>query len=336
MKKKLNFEPKWFVVLVFFLVGSFLGGLSLYIWLFNGNTVFGLQKIHPTKLGYKFINPLLAVDLEKKEFLENKSLEEKVSSEIVKRKARGDILQAAVYFRDIENGRWIGTNAELKFSPGLLLKLPIMVAYYKSAESDPSILAKKLVYFDQSPSSDSQFVNGKSYTVDEIITEMVTNDNDAAAALLFDNINKSSLNDVYSDLGIDFKEDKKIEDYISLKLYSLFFRILYNATYLNREMSEKALEVLNQTPFDEGIGSGLPNNLEIAHKYRTRKYASGDKNLIESHDCGIIYFPDHPYLLCAMVITKDDKSGHGDLLFTDVSRIILRDMRTRYNILKNP
>ena len=74
--KKINFEPKWFVVLIFFLTGIFIGGLGIFAWMFNDGTVFGLMKIHSGKSEYKYINPLLAVDSsEKKQFLQVGNLE---------------------------------------------------------------------------------------------------------------------------------------------------------------------------------------------------------------------------------------------------------------------
>ncbi len=331
--RALHFEPKWVVVIVFFLAGTFIGGLALFIWLFNGSQVFGLQKIHPSKSPYQFVNPLLAVDtIEKKEFLENKDLESKVQIIINDSKSKDLVRDVAVYFRDLEAGRWFGINHDNKFSPGTILKVPIMIAYFKEAETKPDLLKKQLQYNAKPPKSDSSFQNGKWYTIDELIDGMIDEDDDPAAAILFDNIDKNALDDVYSDLGVDFHEDKLNDDYISLKLYSLFFRILYNATYLSRPMSEKALSILNQTSMENGVAAGLPNDISIAHKYRTRAYQKNGFSGSESHDCGIIYYPDHPYVLCMMGIGKN--ANDTNLMFETITRQVYREMNRSYNLRK--
>ncbi len=317
MTRKLDFEPRWFIVIIFFLTGSFMGVLGLFIWLFNGGSILDVQKIHPVKSNYKFINPLLAVDVfEKKEFLEEVSLRSKIVSLIDNKKAKKEINEVSVYYRDIEPGRWIGINERNNFSPGNLLKIPIMMAYYKEAESSASLLNKTLL------------LNGTPIKIDELIKMMIVNDDTDAADLLFDNIDQNSLDEVYSDLGIEFVEAKGTSDYISLKDYSLVIRFLYNATYLNRAYSEKAIELLTETTPGQGIATGLEKEIVVAHKYRARTFIDKSKKLIEAHDCGIIYFPKHPYLLC-MAATGENKESI-DSLFKEVGQLTYQNMKNNY------
>ncbi len=333
MKQKFSFEPRWFAVVIFFIAGLFMGAFVLFIWIFNGGRFYGIQKIHPATGSYKFINPLIAVEREQiTDFFANESLQTKLASIIDKHKKNQDIQEGAVYFRDLDPGRWVGINEDLKFSPGKLLKMPIMIAYFKEAETTPAILQKKLVYHTNPKSTavDTQanLEDGQSYTVEEFINDMITNDTGNAPNILYDNIDKEALNEIFSDLGINFIEDKQTDDYITVKQYSLFFRVLYNATYLNREFSEKALDILSQTSNIKGIAEGLPNDLTISHKYRTRNFTQNGSQLQESHDCGIVYYPQHPYLLCTMGIGKT--SGTISNTFKDLSQAIYEDMSKSY------
>lgn len=247
MDKKLDFDPRWFIVVIFFLAGIFLGGLGLYVWLFQGSPILSIQKIHPAKSSnYKFINPLLAVDVEeKKAFLEDKILESRIRKITDREKNNGSIRQSYVYFRDFETGRWTDWETDFNFSVGTLLKIPIMIAYFKNAESDPDTLNEKLIYHSRPPlfpaSATKPLEEGGSYTVENLIEAMIIDNDDGASEVLFDHIDLLSLNDVYSDLGIQFPENKTDEDFINIKQYTLFMRVLYNATYLNRNYSEKAL-----------------------------------------------------------------------------------------------
>lgn len=326
-------------MIVFFCVGIFLGALALYIWIFNRGDAFGLQKVHPIKTMYQFVNPLLAVDSnEKKEFLENQVLKSALSNIFSRKEKNYGALQAAAYFKDLEAGRWVGINDGAKFSPGFFLKVPIMIAYFKSAENDADILKTKLKYVKNASgaknNADSSMEYGKSYAVEELIRAMIVNDNDDAANVLFENIDKNALNDIYSDLGIDSAEDDANYDFVSIKMYALLFRILYNSTYLNRTMSERVLEILSETSLDEGIARSLPNNVMVAHKYRVRNIGLKDTIQVESHDCGIIYYPDHPYVLCVMTIGNN--ADIIDDFFNEISMTIYNDMNNRYQIRKNP
>ena len=94
---------------------------------------------------------------------------------------------------------------------------------------------------------------------------------------------------------------------MSVKTYAYFFRILYNATYLGHTYSEKALELLNNREFPDGIVAGVPENIPVAHKFgeRTVESPEGIVTTEELHDCGIVYYPSKPYILCVMTKGTD-------------------------------
>ena len=98
-------------------------------------------------------------------------------------------------------------------------------------------------------------------------------------------------------MGVDPKIIEDTNATISVKQYSIFFRILFNSSFLSRTNSEYALSLLSKTEFGAGLRSGVPENILIAHKFGERTTQDG---LNQLHDCGIVYYPDHPYLLCVM------------------------------------
>ncbi len=325
-----DFEPKWFIVLIFTLAGIFVGGLGLLIWLFNDQGTFNLQKIHPSKNTYKFVNPLLAVDTnEKREFLQSPIFSSELTNIIQKSQNTNNTVTAAAYFRDLESGRWAGVNEGSNFSPGKLLKIPIMMAYLQQETESPGFLNQKLVYeSDYQTLTSSSLTIGRSYSVEDLINAMMLDGDDLAANVLYDHIDKNSLQALYSDLGIYFPEDKEKDDFLSVKQFALFFRVLYNATYLNRDSSEKALEILSQGTLKDGLVLTLPKNLTVSHRYHTRNYKESGQTLIESHSCGIIYYPDHPYLLCLVGVS--DNNQKIDNLFNTISQFVYNDFANRY------
>lgn len=169
---------------------------------------------------------------------------------------------------------------------------------------------------------------------------MIVYSSNESLHLLINNLNARTLpalKEIYSDLNIPLPtllDENKI-DFMSPKIYSLLFRVLYNSTYLERETSERALELLNQVAFREGLVAGIPPGIAVAHKFGIRAVQSADAakpGTTELHDCGIIYYPGHPYLLCVM--TKG--SNYRDLLsvIVDVSHRAYVDVDTFFTLPK--
>lgn len=51
----------------------------------------------------------------------------------------------SLYYRDLNNGQWIGVNEKEDFYPASLLKVPTMIAFLKSVESNEEILNKRVL-----------------------------------------------------------------------------------------------------------------------------------------------------------------------------------------------
>lgn len=47
--------------------------------------------------------------------------------------------------------------------------------------------------------------------------------------------------------------------------------------------------------------AGVPRDLKVAHKFGERRFdVPGTPPTDQLHDCGVVYFPGRPYLLCLM------------------------------------
>lgn len=329
MNKRFHFEPPWLVVFIFFLAGIFTGGLALLTWIYNGS--YGVTKIHPRDTHYKYTNPLLAVEVNNpSHYLAAFSLQNKIEGVIANAQKIRSIGTAGVYFRDIESGQWVGINENFRFTPGKLLQVPLMMTYYHQAETNPAVLKKMLVYYKTPGNLDNpNLTAGERYAVDDLIQAMFVDDDDNAAAVLFDGISLTVLNETYADLGIPFQENKNIDDFITIKYYGLLMRILYNATYLSPDFSEKALTILAKwSPIDRGIPEGLPNNVKAAHQFHSHTIAGPSQFPIEADDCGVFYYPSHPYILCATASGRDLSSINA--LFKEIGRTAQADMESKY------
>jgi beta-lactamase class A len=138
----------------------------------------------------------------------------------------------------------------------------------------------------------------------------------------------SVLSTLYADLGVKPNPDNP--DYATAQSYSLFLRVLYNATYLDRDHSEKLLQLLAQSDFSKGIEAGVPNGILIAQKFGDARIpdAQGVQVGAELQDCGIVYYPDHPYVLCVM--TKGTDISVLESAISNISQIVYQDIEKRY------
>lgn len=112
--------------------------------------------------------------------------------------------------------------------------------------------------------------------------------------------------DIVTDLGIPRPADGSAQFTVDPKQYALFLRVLYNATYLDAQMSDYALTMLSQTDFNDGLRAGVPATVDVAHKFGEGQTPQ-DKidGVKELHDCGIVYDANNPYALCIMTKGTD-------------------------------
>ena len=294
------------------------------------NYLTNLQPIRESNTGYKFIKPLLAYKIPSaNDEIKFQPLRNNVNNFIEKRKANNELKDFSLFLLELDQGRWIGINENQKYSPASLMKVVIMMAYYKAAEQDSALLNQHIIYtkaiddLNVYPATPSKLQIGNSYSVDELIGDMIIDSDNGALSLLDNNINIDFLQSVTDDLNIPNFQDKYV---ISPRDYSFLFRILYNANYLNREMSEKALSTLAQTKFTDGLVAGLPDNITAAHKFGQDNDVNDQHQVtgIELHDCGIVYYEPSPYFLCIM--TRGDDVNKLKNAIKEASALIYQDI----------
>lgn len=284
---------------------------------------------------WKFTNPLLQCD--GIESLSNKfitTLKHSVTDFLAKDEITNSATHVSVYFRDLNNGPWFGINEKENFLPGSLLKVPLMLTIFKKSEADPSFLDSQVTYEEGEPTAKQYFLpekevkKGETYTVRELVERMIRYSDNNAATLLSLLISKDELARSYEELGIISPTKVANTEYqMPVRTYASFFRILFNATYINRSFSELALQLLAQSTFDKGLRAGVPKEIKVAHKFGER--ATEDRSIAQLHDCGIIYYPEHPYLLCVMAQGKNFEGL--EKIIAGISRTVYREMDIKYN-----
>ena len=253
----------------------------------------------------KMISPLLDCEGVSSEISPN--FASGLKSEIEKHSKTPGIRNIAVYFRQLKEGMWTGVHEKDQFIPASLLKVPLMIAAYKQLEKDPSFTTKKFAFHDGIPPAfpnripgSKALKRGSEYTIDELIEYMIIYSDNDAATILQSAISPEILDHAFRDLGIQSVFDVRDVYGISAKDYGSFLRILYNATYLNRYHSAKALEIMSRVEYKNGLVKGIQDtSVVVAHKFGERESDQGK----QLHDCGIVYTntPVGDYLVCIMI-----------------------------------
>ena len=274
---------------------------------------------------YKFINPILLAEIgEKNQFPQYDSYTKNIQSYITSAVTQKKAAAVSVYLRDLNNASWTGLNEDMVYAPASMLKVALMIAYLKEAESNPLLLDKRFLYQGNDNSiqyfkPQNPLQQGKLYTVRELIQDMIVQSSNVSNDVLLKNIDQRNLAKVYTDLGLPIPNDKTI-NFVSPKMYSALFRTLFSSTYLTRPYSNAALELLTHSDFFQGIEAGVPQSVVVAHKFGERtKDVNGIATERQLHDCGISYYPDHPYFLCIM--TRGTSFDDLQNIIEDISKI---------------
>jgi len=286
-------------------------------------------------VGHNFINPRFECGfkniIDKREYSELKS---QLRTYIEQKENEGTVSDVSIWFRDLEAGPTFGIDEREDFVPASLLKLPLVITFLEMAEDTPALLQQRITYGNIVAGPSQVFApgdplqKGMTYTIDELITHTMVYSDNNAAQLLYEYLLRyypEALSDTYRDLGIIDPGTNLNMASVNTKEYGSIFRMLYNVSFLDVEMSEKLLALLVRSDFKDGIGRGIPGNLVLANKFGERSDLSDNQRQL--HDCGIVYYPGNPYQLCVMTRGADFKNLQE--IIAEISRMVYEEVDSR-------
>lgn len=291
-------------------------------WFLKGEK-FGLKNIQtPLRLGgFKYISPLLVCNTGV-EYVDAKFLPLKNSlQETIKQAVSNKTIEtASIYYRDLKTGEEIEINGETKFYPASLRKVPLLMALLKDVENNPEYLLKTHVNLSGNDQNKQQEIVpkksariGESYSLQDLAEKMILYSDNNSASALTALVGTESLVNLFDKLQVPFvvfngdfiNVDNR--DFITAHDYSIFLRVLYNATYLSVPISEQVVDLLTKVDYKNGLVAGVPADVLVAHKFGLLSEMDKRASLVvgrQLHDCGIVYHPKSPYILCVMTKSK--------------------------------
>ena len=227
----------------------------------------------------------------------------------------------AFYFQYLPTGTSIGVNGSEQFHAASLFKLPVIMAYYHYLErtggSDSQMATVMPADIDKQFGDLYKKGPGYKLPMSEAVRLAIEDSDNTAAKVIADQVQQQDFDAVYQGLDITLDTDKN-GAIITAKNYSSILQALYFSAVINRDDSEKLLDLMTKTKFSDKLAAGIPTDIPVAHKI-------GDFNDFKGNtaftDCGIVYLPKRAYMLCMLSI--GDQQTAIDRM-SSVSRVIYK------------
>lgn len=237
---------------------------------------------------------------------------------------------------DLNTGWVISFNEDALIPSASLVKVPIMLAYFYAAQEDKVNLKDNIKLKSFERVSGSKVLGrspvGSQFVVEELFDPMITVSDNAAANVLIDLLGFDTLNAYFKKIGLkntniardmlDFRGRREgQENYTTAADMAYILEKLYRRQFLNQEVSEKCLLLLNQQKINDRIPKDLPRDgVSVAHKTGLERHIC--------HDAGIVYTQKGNFLICVLV-------KHGNRFALPAKKLISDIALSTYNYYKN-
>lgn len=228
-------------------------------------------------------------------------------------------VSGSLYFEYLPTGTSVRVNPETRYRAASLIKLPVAMELFKVKEQGKISLDNK-IQLKQEWLNDGYgelYKKGVGYelTLNDAVQILLRESDNTALRAILDTTTPALSDDdrALSALDIELKVSQDGAIDIGTRSYASFLKCLYFACYNNLEDSQKILELLTETSFDNRIVAGINDkNIKIAHKIGVFN------NQVQS-DCGIVYLDNSNYVLCVMIEGNDDDVTNSRI--ADLSKI---------------
>jgi len=225
-----------------------------------------------------------------------------------------------LYFEYLPSGNSIGINEKKEFVFASLLKVPLVMGVYHQIELGKiyptQVLTIRKENIDQYFGDLWKRGIGTQITLIDAIRLTLTKSDNTAKSLLYYAVPAGTIEDVFDSLDIP-KSINSNQTVVTPKNYSSILKSLYLSSYDNVKNSNEILNFMTQSSFNDKIVAGIPDNIKVAHKIGV--YEPNDIYKSIYTDCGIVYVPKRPYIICAMA-QSDEASAK--IFMADVSKMI--------------
>ncbi len=212
------------------------------------------------------------------------------------------------YFEYLPDGTSIRVGDDKELIAASLIKLPLTMNVYRAAELKRIDLDKTVTVMPEE--LDNAYGDlwrrgaGTDISLRQTAKLALEESDNTAMHVMFDHVKGLLSYDEESLARLDI--DQNLEEgraVISAKSYSSVLKSLYFASYLTKADSQELLGYLTKSNATNRLTKYLPKSVPVAHKIGVFNAAWSES------DCGIVYVPKRPYVICAMVGIPDDQAN---------------------------
>ncbi len=287
--------------------------IILFLFVFSKTTSEPVE-YEPPATTYSFLSPRIFIENRNDIILNFVDLRKQLREYGAKHPGLG------IYFEYLPSGISAGVNEKQNYFLASLLKTPMVMAVYKQIENKE--WSKSDVLTIQPQDLDPFFGDlykkgaGTRLTLEEAIGLALVQSDNTAKSALFAHLPDKALDEVFDYLDIP-KELDGVLPVVTPKNYSSILRSLYLSSYLDKSSSNEILTYLTQTPFSDKLVAPIPKEVRVAHKIGVYDEGNPEKSVYT--DCGIVYVPKRPYILCLM---DRDIEKNATTHMIDVSKMV--------------
>jgi len=237
------------------------------------------------------------------------------------------------YFEYLSNGSNIRDGADQTSVAASLMKLPVVMDLYKLSEAGKLNLDEQATVKQSDINTDSDYGDPTHLKAGDTLSlrqaaqiTLQDSDNttlnvikDKVLPLLNDDTDAIQSLDISFTLTGDNPGNEQAN--ISARSYSSVLKCLYYSCFLRAGDSEQLLNYLIGSVEQNRLVAGVGQGIEVAHKV-------GSSATNTQSDCGIIYYPGKPYLICLMFFGSTVGNTSTDAYFQHVSQMIYNYVAT--------
>lgn len=261
----------------------------------------------------------------------------------IERLATAASAEVSVVWRplDARPGEELLIGPAVRYHAASTMKVPVMIELFGQAQAgrlklDDEVLVTNSFHsivdgspYELSASEDSDGDTykaiGKPLSLRALCETMITASGNLAANVLVERLGAKNIQATTDRLGASGMQvlrgvedqkafDKGLNNTTDAAALATLFEKLARGQVVNREASGEMIAILKRQKHNEGIPSGLPAGIVVAHK-------TGEITRIH-HDAGVVY-AKRPYVLVVLVRGIDDQAASGRFI-ADVSRTLYK------------
>jgi len=216
------------------------------------------------------------------------------------------------YYYEFDSGAESSIYAQRQFEAASLMKLPVMAAFWAEVEKGNLNPDQAYVLKNDDKVGGSGVLQNKQPGYETTYTQMLTlmgkQSDNIAYRIIRREVGDEAVNKILLKAGM-YNTDL-IQNKTTPADIGSFYKSLLQGVLVNSEHKDQILDSLTGTIYEDYLPAGLPEDVEVAHKYGRETHVL--------HDAGIVW-TSHPYILVLM--SEGVIDSEAETVFPDLSRL---------------